>query len=58
MTCKKCEIVPIAKACWRRFFHCLFTLHRSLDVYECGYGDDGKIIRIGCSCGKVFWERK
>lgn len=38
----------------RRHFHCLFNLHRSVDLT---YFDEGETKRsVMCECGKVFYD--
>lgn len=44
---------------WRRFFHGLvYIMHQDIDVYDDYERYGGRIIRLGCSCGKVFWKKE
>ena len=36
----------------RRFIHCFVTLDRMVT----GYDERGRVMVIGCDCGRVFWK--
>jgi hypothetical protein len=40
-------------AALRRFFHCLNFFHQSTTAI-----DDGKVVWLGCDCGKTFYGEK
>lgn len=42
----------------KRFFHCLLTLHRAVDIADI-YSPYGQyeIIELKCECGISFWKR-
>lgn len=36
---------------WRRYWHCLFRLHRPEDAWV-GW----RTVYVGCGCGRIFFE--